>query len=535
LSWQRRFLRSVGRLAGLLLLAVSLPASVAHGGPTVASDPRGLVEDYLARLQGGDPGGADSLWVADDLRHANRLGIRYPAGPPKHDSASIIFPNLAAIQRREVRVSVARVEQEENQAEITLELTGPAGPGGCSYRAEKVAGVWKLASSLRLLTRGWACRDTRYFRLLAPEPSWWNDRLCHALTAEVNRQAAVLGVTEDRLLLLEREKFDLVFCKEAEVERLAGAPTRGFANLQFDAVVTQERFHTHEMAHLMVNFWLQELPLFTLPFFQEGTAVHLGGRWGKSPAVMEMLGVFLLENWDLDLADLLDFQGFHRVMADLSYPVAGLFCGFLLERVGAERYRRLYLAASGTAEEVQGLEPDRIKSLLQEITGTPWSELMADFDRWWPRRRDGGLRPLAELPGEVAMKDSSGTGVVRVGCGGERTWFEVELVPGANRGVVLLRESEPEFSPPSRSNLFADRLPGEAYRGERAGIIFDAEAQEVGLYDFALDLLVAKFAVGLGGKDSLWDEQERRLRLELDFNLLPDPCRLIEFELRQLP
>lgn len=129
-------------------------------------------------------------------------------------------------------------------------------------------------------------------------------------------------------------------------------------NVAYDFVVTTFNSHYHELVHLLMNFKLQRLPLYTHPFFQEGCAVALGGRGGKEPDVILNLGSFLYNSKMLDYSSLLSKEGFRQINVSLSYPVSGLYNKFLIEQIGIKRYLELYGKYSGTANEVEGMKID---------------------------------------------------------------------------------------------------------------------------------------------------------------------------------
>jgi len=123
-------------------------------------------------------------------------------------------------------------------------------------------------------------------------------------------------------------------------------------NLAMDAVITTYNAHYHELMHLLINFKLQDLPLYTHPFFQEGFAVATGGRGGKEPKVILDLGVFITKSELLDYTDLLSRGEFYKVDASFSYPLCGLYNYFLIKHWGIGKYLDLYKGFSGSSSEV---------------------------------------------------------------------------------------------------------------------------------------------------------------------------------------
>ena len=98
-----------------------------------------------------------------------------------------------------------------------------------------------------------------------------------------------------------------------------------------DIIVSTFSAHFHELAHLLINYKLQQPHLYTHPFFLEGFAVAVGGRGGKAPAVQQQLGLAMYRSEFVALEDLRRVEGFYGYNASVSYPAAGLYNRFLLE------------------------------------------------------------------------------------------------------------------------------------------------------------------------------------------------------------
>jgi len=119
-------------------------------------------------------------------------------------------------------------------------------------------------------------------------------------------------------------------------------------NLAYDYLITTFNCHYHELLHLLINYKLKNLPLYTHPFLQEGFAVALGGRGGKEPEVILNLGCFLEKSGFPSYKDLLNSNNYKSNDASMSYPLSGLYNDFLLKEISIEKYLKLYLKFSSS-------------------------------------------------------------------------------------------------------------------------------------------------------------------------------------------
>jgi hypothetical protein len=311
-----------------------------------------------------------------------------------------------------------------------------------------------------------------------------------------------LGVPADRRRLLERERIDYLFVPPDWVEFLAGAPTVGVANLQLDVVVTHHPCHFHELAHILVNFWLEELPLFTLPLLQEGVAVHLGGRWGRAPDFLAHVGRFTLESGFVTLPSLLTWEGFHRQGADLTYAPAGVVAGWVLKRAGSAGLEQIYRRLSGNPGNLQAItEEDIAESLGKSLGLTSVSEgeasasrLTDAFTAYLETLPRNPLRPAPRRPYSGQNPDT-GFAVVNddslvVFITSSDTDWQVRVLAehGASlRGALLLLPHDGAAVP---SDFFAEHFPDGDAPPAVAALRFSPD--EAGWYDYTRDLLLAK-------------------------------------------
>jgi len=312
------------------------------------------------------------------------------------------------------------------------------------------------------------------------------------------------GLAPERLQNLADSKIDYYLGSNADIERLTGYVTNGMADLASDAVISQELPHQHELVHLLVNYALGELPLGTLPFMQEGLASHLGGRWGRSPAVMHYVGQVNLKFGLVALVDILTFDDFHNTVGspDISYPVSAVFVDFLMRLLKPDDFLKLYRSFSSPLDILRALTRNDIQSAIAEASGRPWADLQKGFDGFWPRFAAVGINTASlSLPQDSAIFNKRDSILTAIWDIGSRYLVQVGL-RSMDSGVILLLKKAGEATDTAyQSRLFAEHLPGHAYAGYHYGI--RCTPAEIGLYDYWQNILVASFVFGFAADSTV--------------------------------
>jgi hypothetical protein len=360
-----------------------------------------------------------------------------------------------------------------------------------------------------------------------------NDFAVRELDHFIEATGEKLGISAERMNLLQKEKINYYLTSEEMVEKLTGFKTQGMSNLQFDAVITQNLPHYHELTHLLMNFALGELPLYTLPFLQEGIAVSLGGRWGKAPEVLMQMGWFILEKRFFALEDILSYQEFHQTVAspEISYPLSGIFTQFLIEKMGIEQFEKLYLNLSGTSEGLGNFSAEQVRKQIEKYMNSDWQNICNNFEKYRSNFKYSGILPgsgkiqLITAPEivsdhfEVYIED-----IKVVYC------FEIRCLTENTKGAMLLTPKKTEANSNYQSTLFAEQFPQDDYDKEAYGIIFTPE--EVGLYDYRINLLLAKYVQSFNPCDDYWNEKEKMIKFSLEKNKIKGNILDYDIELK---
>lgn len=528
--------RIVRIIAGTLALAAAVaraePAPPAHDiAPQDLAACARVLERYIADVLAERIEPAARRWRSADVASAARLGIRYPEAPLKVDGDS---PLWLRVQDLRAGRMTCRTEPPQPfpgsgaSPTATAAIVLQDGPDTLrfTYHFAREDGRWLLASPVALACGDGVGATSRFIRLVdrrtAPATAAEAKLMLAALDSCVSAAAAALDLSADDLGRLERGKFGYLLADPDDVARLASAPTVGVANLQQDCVVTSHPCHAHELAHLVVGAWLQDLPLYMLPLFQEGIAVHLGGRWGRQARILDRVGrTALAEGW-VALDDLLVGADFRSRPADQTYAPAGVFAGFLLETHGARGWRAACLAASGGGDSADPPDADSIRKDMARALATDWPSLRRAFDRYLMTPVGSGVRPGLDTRAPQAGRVLSGPRLTVEIFGADdapEIGISVRARAGAglSGGAILFGGGDADA--PANA-LFSEHFPGRAYGGETRALIFTKEEAKV--YDYRLQMLVALHAEGFWPSPDYLDEGGTCLRFRVDGSAWPN-------------
>jgi len=325
-------------------------------------------------------------------------------------------------------------------------------------------------SSLEYLCRNWVARESEHFNFVISDTLLFNDNNIESLEQFLLQTVAKLELSASDLKRLGKQKILYYLCKdEKEILELTGYEAKGMYNLAYDALVTVHNTHFHELAHLLVNYKLSKLPLYTHPLVQEGIAVALGGRGGMSNQILLRLGSYLFTSGLVDLSSLLSKMEFSKLDPSLSYPASGIVCDFWINRNGVSKFLDMYRNHSGLAED------ERVKFIQTAEVGdtTGWKEFL-----------DKRI-----LDNEVSIDTFNGAGrllinekSLKITEDGDRYYFETD-------GLVAISSSKhwPEY----HSKKFHELIPHAGYNGEK--YLIRADKDEVAVYDLYDNEVIAGF------------------------------------------
>lgn len=403
-----------------------------------------------------------------ELAESERLGIQYE-GIKNKFLISFDIDKQVKDEIRESKTSYLLKEEmlDEDFSKITFFVQSR------NYSKEFYFKGNKFISPAYYFTSGWKNFKTKYFDFFISDSSLFNDHSVEALDNYISIMADLLQLGENQRKLLEDEKIIYILCRdEDEIKKLTGFATRGIYILAFDEIITTYNCHFHELAHLLINFKLKTLPLYTLPFLQEGFAVASGGRGGLSRNVLFDAGYFLQKSGIIKFNAILTKEVFLSEDASMTYPAAGLYSLFLMKQFGIESYLKLYKKYSGTENFVSEI---KVNSLM-----LPPAD---QFEKFIDSLKSGSLVSI-DVPDKNVKIISEGP------------FYSISQTE--NHYIISLRRNilfTPKEIPNGyKSKKFAEVFPEIKYQGEK--YLITASSREIDVYNLYSNILIASYSAG---------------------------------------
>lgn len=292
--------------------------------------------------------------LPEELKLSERLGITYRQNKFKYLISNNINDSvLIELRNNSLKYAFKIVPLKENYSILKLKVP--------SIIVERDYFFYKsyLISKPYYYSKDWTVRKSEFFEFHISDSVLFNEYSIKKLDSFVNKMTKLFGFNKNEISLLKQEKIHYFLCKdENEMKKLTGYNARGLYFLPYDYIVTTFNCHYHEILHLLMNFRLKNVSLYTLPLLQEGFAVAYGGRGGKTPNVILKMGLFLLKSNFIKVSSLFTKPGFYQNDASITYPASGLYVKFLIETMGINRFIKLYKKYSGNAENINKIKID---------------------------------------------------------------------------------------------------------------------------------------------------------------------------------
>ncbi|KAA3631617.1 MAG: hypothetical protein DWP97_12625 [Calditrichaeota bacterium] len=481
-----------------------------------------MLGNYFDLLVSGNTESAYFLWTEEARERAGRFGIEYTDIPLKIDCNSPIVRDIEMM--RDYLQPPVKTAIQLNDGFTTLRYSHVI-KGDLveyDYTAREINGYQWLTFKQQYYTSGWKTTSSKYFNIRHVDylKTQLNPIVLDEADAFVERMAQMLELSNDDLNLLAEKKMEYFYCENDEkVKLMTGHLIKGTFDLPSNDIISAFFPHYHEITHLLINFKLRKLPLYTLPIFREGIAVHLAGRWGKAPKTLEGIGEFLISQDIVNVDSILTMSSFNKnSQADVAYPAAGLFTGYLIDEIGLKKYLEMYLEFSGKFKPLLMLSVADIQHKILSFTNkTDWKEVQDSFASFLKRqiKEKALMLPGSEPKAKEVVQHENIT------ISETSDWFCIE-VDGAQVDTV---KGNLLFGFDEQLTAFVSSLKGEQYKsdgalddGFRYGVRFDQN--EVGVYDYATSHLVAKYIFGLNPSDEYFNGESKKLRFKFRKDVL---------------
>lgn len=500
-----------------LLLIFS--GSRANCQPVEHSSSAPMLGSYFDLIVSGNYESAGYLWNSAAQERSSKFGIQYENVPLKIDCTSPIVNNLA-VMKDFLQPPIKRIEDLFDGKYQKLYF-------GAIVHGENVEHIYYaqfdgknywLTYPQDIYAGDWPVRESEYFRVhIHPDVEKFTNNI---MFDEADRFVAQigdsLGLTDMDLRHLQSTKIDFYYCaSDEQVAQITGQRTRGVFDKGSSDIISSFFPHHHEVVHLLVDYRLRTLPLYTHPLFEEGLAVYYGGRWGKSTESLLPLGIYLYNEGLVSLDSLLSYNSFrNNAEAELAYPLAALFNRFMLEKLNKEKYFALYRKLSGSQQELSALPVDSVKNRISRaLSFGDWDKLVAAFNEYLKLYQS---KSYVVIPGNSGKGDGliKGKSVVIKNDG---DWLEFEFDAGTEtRGNFLFGQVDKTQA--GVSAMFAEQYGNEVpFEGYRYGVRFDSN--EAGLYDYATNMLLAKYIAGVNPVEGYIDPQNHKVTFRIKKSL----------------
>lgn len=514
---------SIGRInlyaVSLALFLVSLLPDNADGN----SDDRTanmMVVEYFDLIRSGNYESAQSMWEPSTIKRAARLGIEYENIPIKTNCNSPVLYDLEPIRDKLETSIKSRSTLDTGLIRLQFNTETTPGPNNYLYYAKKLGGYFWFIFPQDYYAADWLQYESKYFRFFVnpKKDNSYNKIASASLDSFVDKIAAQISISPERLDLLAKEKIDYYLCQDnPEVGRLSGRQADGVYDQASDAIISSIFPEFHLVARLLVNFKLQKLPLFTLPVIKEGLAISLGGRWHRSPGVILDFGKYILDYELTEIDSVLTAIGSENYeMSDITFPIEACLVDYIYNSLGTEKFFQLYDSLSGDIGFINSLSIEDVKSIIAGSFEQSWPEFRLQFENSIASGNSSGGRIL---PGGVnADQELLNDGGLVIFSSDK--WLEIRFTdkdcqnPEAN-----LMFNKPASLAGKTSELFNEQYKeGQQYKGYRFGIRIDMN--EIGLYDYALNQLRAKYVYNFAPDPAYFDSANGKISAYFDIKLL---------------
>ncbi|MCH9023928.1 MAG: hypothetical protein IH931_01220 [candidate division Zixibacteria bacterium] len=488
-----------------ILIWSATEAQVSSGIPTITS--------YFELLVTGNSESAGLIWTQAAQERSTRFGIKYADIPLKSDAASPIVQNLE-LMRHYLQPPVKSYEDLFDGAYQKLHYLAIVEGKKVehTYYAEFDGRNYWLTYPQDIYSRDWPVLETEYFRIhVHPDvQKFINTINLEEADKFVERMIDSLELGDYDIRHLGSVKIEYFYCNsDKTVKTITGRRTKGIYDKASSDIISSFFPHYHEIVHLLTDYKMRSLPLFVHPLFEEGLAVYMGGRWGKSMAALSPLGIFLYKEGITPLDSLLAYSSFKsNAESDLAYPLAGIFTRFLIERIGHTRYLALYRKMSGSFDQVSAMPVDSVKArVLRALDISGWDKFAEIFDKY-----------ISELQSkhQLGRPGTTESGSVTVSVNGIKVketddWLSFEIdtkIAGTSKGTLFFGRDEKLKE--AVSVMFSEHFPErESLGGYRYAIRFDSN--EAGVYDYATSHLLGKIINSLAPSPEYYNEESHIL------------------------
>lgn len=420
-----------------------------------------FVDGFMKKLV-EDPSALVHYADESSRQKAGRFNITYTDAATKivaGDEIPLKLRNLIMKGEIELLHKIENLPQNFYRVEVTIP--------GHGYKKYFYFENFKLVAPSKYLTLYWTKYETEYFDFYVREKKHFNSYSGFQLGRTLGGIMKLLGFTDEEKEMLRKNKLVyIVALNEKNVGEFSGIDGKGAFLPAWDEIITSTPYNLAGLAEQLIRIKLSKMRLTGPKLFEKGFATAVGGITPRSSGLVTKLGLFLQKSGMLDVASLSEDSSFSNNDPSFSYPLAAAYNKFLLDKLGARDYLRLYMQKNSpndklmTGNSVEVIVPflDEFKKLAEE-TEPEKNILVGDIKDTLPLLFDSEM--------------------VRIFDGGDYYWFHT-------KGSFSLTET-PGINDYT-SKLFKEVVPTRSYEGEKYLIFVSRE--DVIIYNLYNDTVI---------------------------------------------
>jgi hypothetical protein len=456
-----------------------------------------LVQSFFEKLIAGDTDLSEYV-LPEELNKSNRLNISYDGITNKFLISYDIDEEVKSnIKKRSLKYELSRLELKTNYSRVTFSLPD------MNYQKDFYFYSDRLISPVAYYSLNWSSYESRYFRFIISDTTLFNRYSAELLDSYVGNMLGLLQVDNADRKLLEKEKILYIICKDPdEIKTITGFNTMGIYIMAYDEIITTINCHFHEVSHLLMNFKLKQLPLYTLPFLREGFASSTGGRGGIGRNIILDTGHYLHSSGFIPFNSILTYNEFFSEDASVTYPVSAIYSFYLLNTYGVNSYLSLYEKYSGDFNHVNNLEVDMISlppvaDFEKFIAGyNPRGGIMISNNEMFTTFYEGNYYKIAE----------------------SENYYKFFVQKN-----LTLRASVPPLNYISKK--FRELFPGSVYNGDKYAIT--ANANEISIHNLYTNILISSYYSGFTAELGKVPEEEGFLVFYVDKKIFEEDIKTL--------
>jgi len=474
---------------------------------SAASNGKYVVSQYIDAMVAGDYDKASQFWHPIYRETCDRFGIVFRDAPYKWDCMSPIVENLETMRARQFQSEMASTIIGATVERVNLSIS--TGPDTIQHNyhvltdstgSYMVPRFWLYLSNLRLVT-------TKYYDVYYRDKTQLNDHALAHLDVFTEQTVISLGGTKEHLDLLEQQRMEYYLGRnENEVSELLGFRSHGVHFRPSDIIVSHYIPDFHQITAFLITLVIEDKGLVTMPFVQNGLACSFGGRFGQHKDVMPQIAAFTIENSLFTLENVATYSGFYDTIGniDFSYPLSVAVMATIYDETSPVDVSALVGKLSGSMREVEAMTLQDVSEALKSTTGKDWG----DWKKLATERTMSGRHPNLK----TGVTSDSGVTVFESGTidylitvKHDAGWYNVVVKPIKDdplmSGMIVVRGGLGLKFDAYKSFLWKEQFDNTRYTTQLYSIQFSQE--EVGIYDYTTNRLVAKYVSSFDSSGSL--------------------------------